>query len=102
MECPLGRFFISHGSIMATREQNEKEYDHWEDLPDGGRRYWFDRQGKVWGFQRIVKVVDADETTVQLVQEIYDDEGVLHERHQKYPRDTGHQILKKRDEDDEA
>ena len=78
---------------MATREQNERRFRHWQDLPDGRRRYWTDRQGMVSGFQRMIKMVDTDETTLQVLQEIYNDEGVLIERHQKYPVDTGHEIL---------
>lgn len=78
---------------MATRLQNEKRFKNWTDLPDGGRRYWHDRLGAVSGFQRIVKIVAADETTLQVVQEIYNDDGILIERHQKYPKDTGHQTL---------
>lgn len=78
---------------MATRRDNEKRFKLWKDLPDGGRRYWYDRLGAVSGFQRIIKIVDAHEVTLQLVQEIYNDEGVLIERHQKYPVDTGHQGL---------
>jgi hypothetical protein len=73
---------------MATRQQNEKDYSHWEDLPDGGRRYWFDREGAIWGRQRIIKVVDPNEKTLLLVQEIYNDAGELVERHQKFPVDT--------------
>jgi hypothetical protein len=80
---------------MATREQNEKDFEHWEELPDGGRRYWSERKGAVWGFQRIVKIVDANENTRLLVQEVYNDDGEQYERHQKYPVDTGHQIIKK-------
>ncbi len=79
---------------MAKRRQNEKEYPNWEELPNGGRRYWRDRKGHVSGFQRIIKIVDADETTLQVVQEIHDDNGELVEYHQKYPNDTGHQIIK--------
>jgi hypothetical protein len=41
----------------------------------------------------MIKVVDADETTLELLQEIYDDNGTLIERHQKYPVDSGHEIL---------
>lgn len=78
---------------MATRRQNEKEFGNWLELPDGGRRYWFDRPGKAWGFQRFVKIVDADEKTLFVIQEIYDDNGNLKERHQKYPIDTGHEVL---------
>lgn len=84
---------------MATREQNEKDFGQWEDLTDGGRRYWFDRKGKAWGFQRIVKVVDADENTLSVTQEIYNDDGELYERHQKYPVDTGHEVLKRKEDD---
>lgn len=83
---------------MATREQNEKEYHHWIDLPDGGRRYWRERKGKVIGLQRMVKIVAAQENTLLVVQEIYDETEILLERHQKYPDDTGHEVLKKRDE----
>ena len=78
---------------LATREQNEKRFKNWENLPDGGRRYWSDRKGAEQGFQRVVKIVDANEITLQLVQEIYNDAGMLIERHQKYPEDTGHQKL---------
>lgn len=78
---------------MATREQNEKRFKNWEELPGGGRRYWSDRRGLVSGYQRMVKVVDANEVTQQVIQEIYDDDGLLIERHQKYPVDTGHAKL---------
>ncbi|HUN09494.1 MAG TPA: hypothetical protein PLQ56_23015 [Aggregatilineales bacterium] len=84
---------------MATRRQNEKLFDFWETLPDGGRRYWFDRKGFIWGFQRIIKIVDANEETVSVIQEVYNDAGELVEWHQKFPVDTGHQIIKPRDED---
>lgn len=78
---------------MATREQNEKRFPNWENLADGGRRYWIDRKGVVSGFQRMVKIVDANEVTLRLIQEIYNDDGILVERHQKFPQDTGHEIL---------
>lgn len=80
---------------MATREQNEKEYRNWQNLPDGGRRYWRERKGKVSGLQRMIKLVDAAENTRSVIQEIYNDEGELIERHQKYPQDTGHQVIAK-------
>lgn len=78
---------------MATREQNERRFKNWEDLPNGGRRYWTDRKGAASGFQRMIKVVDANEITLQLVQEIYNSDNVLIERHQKFPVDTGHEKL---------
>lgn len=75
------------------RAHNERRFGQWADLPGGGRRYWSDRPGRVSGFQRMVKVVDASENTLQLIQEIYDDAGRLIEWHQKFPFDTGHQRL---------
>lgn len=84
---------------MATRRKNEHDFTDWEDLPDGGRRYWFDRKGSVWGFQRMVKIVDANENTLFVFQEVYNDDGELYERHQKFPVDTGHEILKSHEDE---
>ena len=78
---------------MATRRQNEREYKYWEELSGGGRRYWSDRRGFISGFQRVIKIVDENEVTIQVIQEIYDDVGELIEHHQKYPHDTGHQTI---------
>jgi hypothetical protein len=78
---------------MASRSQNEREFRNWEDLPDGGRRYWRERRGRISGMQRMVKIVDRDENTLQVVQEVYNEEGELVERHQKFPVDTGHEKL---------
>ncbi len=77
---------------MATRAQNERRFKNWHELPYGGRRYWFDRKGR-FGYQRIVKVVDTNEQTLLLLQEIYNDANILIERHQKFPVDTGHERL---------
>lgn len=30
---------------MATREQNERSFAHWEELADGGRCCWLDVAG---------------------------------------------------------
>jgi hypothetical protein len=79
---------------MASRRQNEREFGNWVDLPGGGRRYWRDRRGRIHGTQRMIKIVDADENTLVVIQEIYNDADELIERHQKYPEDTGHEILK--------
>lgn len=83
---------------MATREQNEHDYMHWQELPDGGRCYWLDVPGRVRGFARYIKIVDTNEITQSFVQEIYDEHGRLTGRHQKYPIDTGHQIIETDDE----
>jgi hypothetical protein len=42
---------------MATRQQNERDFPNWLDLPEGGRRYWVDKPGRVRGFARYVKML---------------------------------------------
>jgi hypothetical protein len=76
---------------MATRQRNERRFPNWDELPDGGRRYYEIKQGKKFGYAKYVKIVDANEITLSIVQEIYDDNGRLVALHQKYPIDTGHQ-----------
>lgn len=78
---------------MATRKQNERAFTDWEDLPDGGRRYWKDYPDNKGGWARYVKIVDQDEVTLAVVQEIYDHSGRLVAVHEKYPMDKGHQRL---------
>jgi hypothetical protein len=72
------------------RRQNERKFGAWEELPNGGRRYWYEVEGRLGWKARYVKEVDAEETTVRFFQEIYNDQGVLVEMHQKFPVDTGH------------
>src|SRR5438874_944868 len=48
---------------MATREQNERKFKHWEELPNGGRRYIREFAGRAGGRARYVKEVDAAERT---------------------------------------
>ena len=78
---------------MATREQNERDFPNWEALATGGRRYWVDKLGRVSGFARYIKIVDAAEVTLSIVQEIYDNHDKLIAGHQKYPVDTGHETI---------
>jgi hypothetical protein len=87
---------------MASRKDNERAFPNWQDLPDGGRRYWRDRPGGDFGYCRYLKIVDAGEMTLLFVQEIYDDNDLLIEIHQKYPVDTGHRILDDEDTADDA
>lgn len=47
----------------------------------------------------MVKIVDGEEKTISLVQEVYNDDGVLMERHQKFPVDTGHEVLQRPDDE---
>jgi hypothetical protein len=84
--------------MSKRRQRNERDWPHWHDLPENRRRYWIRRAGARWGWQILFKEVLFDpntrlEQTVKLWQEVYDDEGKLVERHQKFPTDTGHQKL---------
>jgi hypothetical protein len=79
---------------LPTREQNERKFPNWIDLPDGGRRYWLDVAGRRGWRARYVKEVDADEQTVSFFQEIYNDRGELVEIHEKFPIDKGHRKVR--------
>lgn len=76
------------------RRQNERKFDLWDDLPEGGRRYRFEVAGRRGWKAVYVKEVDEAETTVRFFQEIYDNHGDLVEVHEKYPVDTGHRRLR--------
>jgi hypothetical protein len=76
---------------LSTRPQNERKFGSWEELPNGGRRYWFEVAGRRGWKARYMKEVDADENAVRFWQEIYNDQGKLVEIHEKYPVDKGHQ-----------
>jgi hypothetical protein len=75
---------------VATREQNERKFEQWEMLANGGRRYFREVVGRYGWRARYVKEVDADEATLSFRQEIYDDKGNLTEIHEKFPIDKGH------------
>jgi hypothetical protein len=74
---------------MATKNQNEKQYDSWIETKRGrlyqktiiGRRGW----KSVYH-----KETDNDENTIRFWQEIRDENDVLREIHEKYPVDKGH------------
>ncbi len=75
---------------MGTRTQNERKFGRWEDLPGGGRRYWFEVTGRQGWKARYVKEVNNREKALRFFQEIYDGSGHLVEIHEKYPNDKGH------------
>jgi hypothetical protein len=75
---------------MNSGQQNERKFGHWQELPSGGRRYWYEVVGRQGWKARYLKEVDATEKTVRFWQEVYDGSGQLVEVHQKYPTDTGH------------
>jgi hypothetical protein len=78
---------------MASREQNERKFGHWEELPGGGRRYFRDFAGRAGGRARYIKEVDSAERTTRFGQEIYDQTGRLVTIHEKFPVDLGHKQL---------
>ena len=78
---------------MASRAQNERRFGSWEQLPDGGRRYFRDYTGRAGGRARYIKEVDDTETTTRFAQEIYDSTGRLVAMHEKFPVDLGHKQM---------
>ncbi len=74
----------------GKRRTNEQKFGHWEDLPSGGRRYWYDVISQTGWRARYIKEVDAEEQTTRFAQEIYDAKERLIEVHEKYPVDLGH------------
>jgi hypothetical protein len=72
---------------MASREQNERKFKHWEELPSGGRRYIREFARRAGGRARSIKEVDASERTVRFALEIYDQAGHLVAAHEKFPVD---------------
>jgi len=78
---------------MPSRAQNERKFKHWEELPNGGRRYIREFAGRAGGRARYIKEVDATERTIRFAQEIYDQTGRLVAVHEKFPVDLGHKQL---------
>ncbi len=75
---------------INRRRKNEKKFETWEDLANGGRMYSYEVKGHYGWTARYVKEVDASEFTLRFYQEIYDKSGQLVEVHEKYPVDKGH------------
>ena len=78
---------------LATRRENEKKFQQWEDHDDGTRTYWYEVLGKHGWRARYIKHVDANEDTIAFRQEVYNEQGELAEIHEKYPVDKRHQAL---------
>jgi hypothetical protein len=78
---------------MASRAQNERKFKHWEELPNGSRRYIRDFAGRAGGRARYVKEVDSVERTTRFAQEIFDRSGRIVAVHEKFPVDLGHKQL---------
>ena len=78
---------------MASRTQNERKFKHWEQLPNGSRRYIRDFVCRAGGRARYIKEVDSNDRTVRFAQEIYDASDRLVAVHEKFPVDLGHKQL---------
>jgi len=78
---------------MATRASNERRFLNWEELADGGRKYWREVTGGRGRRLRYLKVVDRNEETLSFIQEVYDHTGKLIEVHEKFPIDKGHRKI---------
>ena len=76
------------------RRQNEKKFESWEELPNGGRRYHYEVKGHYGWKAKYTKEVDAEEKTLMFYQEVYDENGKLVEVHEKFPVDTRHRKVK--------
>jgi len=77
------------------RTENERKFQSWENLSGGGRRYFYEVQGRYGWKARYIKEVDALEQTLRFWQEIYDEAGHLAEIHEKFPIDKGHRKHRK-------
>lgn len=75
------------------RQKNERKFGNWEELPNGGRKYWYDITGRLGWLARYVKEVNIEEETVRFYQEIYNEKGELIEIHEKFPQDRGHRKI---------
>lgn len=75
---------------LIKRQENEKKFPNFKELPDGSRMYWFEIEGRLGWKAIYLKTVDHQETTLSFWQEIYDENGFLVEVHEKYPIDKGH------------
>ena len=78
---------------IEKRKRNEKKFKSWEELNDGGRRYWYTVIGRSRWKAVYVKEVNKNEETVRFYQNIYNESGKLVETHEKYPIDRGHKKI---------
>lgn len=77
------------------RKLNEAKFTNWVDLSNGGRKYWYDVEGKFSFRARYIKEVDSQERTTKFYQEIYNKDNRLIEIHEKFPENRGHKKLER-------
>ena len=75
------------------RQLNERKFTNWEEVSNGGRKYWLEIKGRHGWKARYIKEVNVMEETIKFYQEVYDDKGNLIEIHEKFPVDKGHRKM---------
>lgn len=75
------------------RQLNERKFTNWEEVSNGGRKYWLEIKGIHGWKARYIKEVNVKEKTIKFYQEVYDDKGNLIEIHEKFPVDKGHRKM---------
>ena len=75
------------------RRKNEAEYETWIEKADGIRIYSFEIKGRQGWKALYLKEVNSAEITLRFWQEVYDENNILREIHEKYPVDKGHKKL---------
>lgn len=78
---------------LKKRRDNERKFGQWIESDDGNRIYKMKLEGKFGWHAIYEKVVDKNENTLKFTQFIYDEQGVLRERHEKFPIDKGHKKI---------
>ena len=76
--------------MNKKRKENEKKFEDWKEVSNGGRIYFLSIDGRYGWKATYFKEVDFEETTIRFWQEIYNQNGILVEIHEKYPEDKGH------------
>ncbi len=69
------------------------EFESWVEKEDGCRIYSFEIFGKLGWKAKYLKEVNSEEVTIKFWQEVYDENDILREVHEKYPIDKGHKKL---------
>ncbi len=78
---------------IKKRQKNEIQFEYWIEKEDGCRIYSFEISGKLGWKAKYFKEVNSDEVTLKFWQEVYDENDILRETHEKYPVDTGHKKI---------
>ncbi len=75
------------------RAKNEADFENWIDQENGNRIYSFEIIGKLGWKAKYLKEVKSNEEIIKFWQEVYDENNILKEVHEKYPVDKGHKKI---------